>query len=253
MVHYLKLWDRILSSSIMDEELTTRWLWIVMLLRTDAEGLVYGTPSALARMANITVAEVTNALDALMAPDPNSTSQEEEGRRILPGPKPNEWFLVNYKFYRDLRSPEVVREQVRERVKRHRARNAGGNAVTHDVTPSSMYAVSVSVEKKEQKKEGRATRRPAVEEIAAYIKEKGYRGFTAQQWRDHYEANGWKVGKNPMRDWKAAVRTWAARERATTGTLSGGAQRRDRPCQHCGGPWPCPEHDPEIAGKGGKR
>ena len=25
---------------------------------------------------------------------------------------------------------------------------------------------------------------------------------------DHYTANGWRVGKNPMRDWKAAVRTW---------------------------------------------
>jgi hypothetical protein len=29
-----------------------------------------------------------------------------------------------------------------------------------------------------------------------------------QQWLDHYTANGWKVGRNPMRDWKAAVRTW---------------------------------------------
>jgi hypothetical protein len=25
---------------------------------------------------------------------------------------------------------------------------------------------------------------------------------------DHYTANGWKVGKNPMKDWKAAVRQW---------------------------------------------
>ena len=25
---------------------------------------------------------------------------------------------------------------------------------------------------------------------------------------NHYESNGWKVGKNPMKDWKAAVRTW---------------------------------------------
>ena len=25
---------------------------------------------------------------------------------------------------------------------------------------------------------------------------------------DFYDANGWKVGKKPMKDWKAAVRTW---------------------------------------------
>ena len=30
---------------------------------------------------------------------------------------------------------------------------------------------------------------------------------------DFYDANGWKVGKNPMKDWKAAVRTWPNRRR----------------------------------------
>jgi len=30
----------------------------------------------------------------------------------------------------------------------------------------------------------------------------------AIQFFDYYEANGWRVGKNPMKDWKAAVRTW---------------------------------------------
>ena len=30
----------------------------------------------------------------------------------------------------------------------------------------------------------------------------------AQKWFDYYSANGWKVGKNPMKDWKACVRTW---------------------------------------------
>jgi hypothetical protein len=30
----------------------------------------------------------------------------------------------------------------------------------------------------------------------------------SQRFVDYYESNGWKVGKNPMKDWKAAVRTW---------------------------------------------
>ena len=29
-----------------------------------------------------------------------------------------------------------------------------------------------------------------------------------QRFVDYYSANGWKVGKNPMKDWRAAVRTW---------------------------------------------
>ncbi|MBQ6670217.1 MAG: hypothetical protein IJM80_01140, partial [Firmicutes bacterium] len=31
---------------------------------------------------------------------------------------------------------------------------------------------------------------------------------------DYYDANGWKVGRNPMKDWKAAVRTWVRNEKS---------------------------------------
>ena len=34
------------------------------------------------------------------------------------------------------------------------------------------------------------------------------KGVDAQKWYDYYSANGWRVGKNPMKDWKAAIRTW---------------------------------------------
>ncbi len=33
----------------------------------------------------------------------------------------------------------------------------------------------------------------------------------AQRFVDFYTANGWRVGSNPMRDWKAALRTWERR------------------------------------------
>ena len=49
--------------------------------------------------------------------------------------------------------------------------------------------------------------KPTIEELAAYCKERGNK-VSPQTWLDHYESNGWKVGKNPMKDWKAAVRTW---------------------------------------------
>ena len=53
--------------------------------------------------------------------------------------------------------------------------------------------------------------KPTVEEIAAYCREGGY-GIDAQHFWDYYQGNGWKVGKNPMQDWKATVRSWARRE-----------------------------------------
>jgi hypothetical protein len=50
-------------------------------------------------------------------------------------------------------------------------------------------------------------KKPTIEEVRAYCQERGD-CVAAEKWYSHYEANGWKVGKNPMKDWKAAVRTW---------------------------------------------
>ena len=49
---------------------------------------------------------------------------------------------------------------------------------------------------------------PTLEEVEEYINEKGY-NIRASKFVDYYTSNGWKVGKNPMKDWKAAVRSWA--------------------------------------------
>ncbi len=48
---------------------------------------------------------------------------------------------------------------------------------------------------------------PTIEDVKAYCKERGNR-VDPERFIDYYTANGWKVGKNPMKDWKAAVRTW---------------------------------------------
>jgi hypothetical protein len=51
--------------------------------------------------------------------------------------------------------------------------------------------------------------KPSLPELTAYIGMLRAR-VNPHQFLDHYEANGWKIGgKAPMKDWKAAVRTWA--------------------------------------------
>jgi len=49
--------------------------------------------------------------------------------------------------------------------------------------------------------------KPTLDEVDAYCQEQGGK-VNPEKWFSHYEANGWKVGRNPMKDWKAAVRTW---------------------------------------------
>lgn len=61
---------------------------------------------------------------------------------------------------------------------------------------------------------------PSVEEVDAYITEQNYH-VDAQRFVDYYTSNGWKVGKNPMKDWKAAVRTWERKDGEDGKPISG--------------------------------
>lgn len=49
--------------------------------------------------------------------------------------------------------------------------------------------------------------KPSLADVQAYCAERR-NAVDAQKFVDYYESNGWRVGKNPMKDWRAAVRTW---------------------------------------------
>lgn len=49
--------------------------------------------------------------------------------------------------------------------------------------------------------------KPTLEEVQNYCKERN-NNIDAQYFIDYYESNGWKVGKNSMKDWRACIRTW---------------------------------------------
>ena len=53
---------------------------------------------------------------------------------------------------------------------------------------------------------------PTPEEVQAYCDERK-NGILGQQFCDFYSSKGWKVGSQPMKDWKAAVRTWEMRRK----------------------------------------
>lgn len=54
---------------------------------------------------------------------------------------------------------------------------------------------------------------PTVDDVNAYCRERGIE-IDAQRFVDFYASKGWRVGSSPMKDWKAAVRNWAARDRS---------------------------------------
>lgn len=56
---------------------------------------------------------------------------------------------------------------------------------------------------------------PSVEEVKAYCRSRG-NGISSEEFIDFYAAKGWMIGKNRMKDWKAAVRTWEQRRKNTS-------------------------------------
>lgn len=55
---------------------------------------------------------------------------------------------------------------------------------------------------------------PSIEEVQNYCTERR-NGIEAEAFVDYYTSTGWMIGKNKMRDWKAAIRTWERKQRAT--------------------------------------
>ncbi|WP_424651224.1 DUF6291 domain-containing protein [Capnocytophaga gingivalis] len=60
---------------------------------------------------------------------------------------------------------------------------------------------------------------PTPEEVQAYCDERK-NGILGQQFCDFYSSKGWKIGKEPMKDWKAAVRTWEMRRKDSTPSVA---------------------------------
>ena len=82
MAGYFPVFRKFLDSSIMDQTVEVRFLFLTLLLKADRQGFVEATPSALARAAALDIKHVTAALDILQAPDKASTTKDHDGRRI---------------------------------------------------------------------------------------------------------------------------------------------------------------------------
>lgn len=91
-----------------------------------------------------------------------------------------------------------------------------------------MSTHNIDINTKENKLEEKSARArftpPSVEEVAAYCQERGNK-VDPETFIDFYTAKGWKVGSQPMKDWKAAVRTWEKRRAGYSAPVYSG--RRD--------------------------
>ncbi len=139
MTGYVKIYGSILGSSIWAEAMPTRIVWITMLAMADEHGKVEASTSGLARFANVTLAECREALKALAAPDTDSRTPDNDGRRVEK--VDGGWLILNYLKYREMRSPK----QVAEAERKARWRENKEPRDMSPMSPSIRTAVAVDV------------------------------------------------------------------------------------------------------------
>lgn len=153
--------------------------------------------------------------------------------------------IAGWEEYQNIEGLDRIREQTRKRVAKYRENKKNLPGSDGNVTPALQVTDGNAIEEEREsdirnKKEDnmgdpadtpelkRSTRKafnpPTAEEVKAYCMERG-NSVDPDAFIDFYSAKGWMIGKNKMKDWKAAVRTWEQSDRRRD-VKNGGGNRK---------------------------
>lgn len=212
---YTKLFNSIITSTIWSEDDQTRIVWITMLAIADKNGEAQGSIPGLARIAGVPVEACRTAITKFLSPDIDSRTKDDEGRRIdvIDGG----WHLLNHGKYRDMASDADRAEKAAIRQARHREKVKRNVPTCHTivtdsnalVTPESHQIPQADTNTDTNTKEDTKTNpKGTVEDLKAYSVSLGLTEDDGEFLHSYFEGNGWMRGKSPIKDWKAAFRTW---------------------------------------------
>jgi hypothetical protein len=117
---YVKIFQSILDSTVWQEDLPTKVVWITLLAMKDRDGYIGASRPGLAKRAGVSLEECEAALEKFKRPDPYSRTKDFEGRRIEEAQ--GGWSVLNHHFYRNKLSDEDRREYKRVKQAEYRAR-----------------------------------------------------------------------------------------------------------------------------------
>ena len=169
-------------------------------------GFVPASGEGIIRRCGINFEAGITALYKLGAPDQFSRTPDYDGRRLV---RVDGGFIVlNFMKYRDRDYTGAERQKRwRERKKMGRVTPLHNNDVT-SVTQAEAEAEAEEYTKRERRPKFVA---PTIEEVKLQAAKIGMPEMEAEKFFNHYESNGWKVGKNPMRSWHSAISGWNLR------------------------------------------
>jgi len=222
---YTKLFSSIVTSTIWMEDDKTRIVWITMLAVADKNGEVQGSIPGLARIAGVSVEDCRAAISKFLAPDPDSRTKDDEGRRIeeIDGG----WVLLNYNKYRDMASKDEQREAEAKRKARYRERlkrNGLSQTVpdkSQDV-PENRHIAEAEAEYKDtlsaRARETALPGEPVLPTVQEVIEFAAMRGIPSDYARDYWakktEKHGW-IANGKLIVWQSELPRWHSKDRTT--------------------------------------
>ena len=188
------------SDAFLDMPLSTQALYFHLSMRADDEGFI-NNPKKIQKMIGASDDDVK----VLVAK--NFVIPFESGVVVI-----KHWKIHNYIRADRLQATPYSEEKAMLDVKENGAyTRCQSNVSQVSVTcPSNVSIDKISIDKNSIDNNGAKTKRfkpPTLDEVREYCKERK-NNVNPEQFVDFYTANGWKVGKNSMKDWKASVRTW---------------------------------------------
>ena len=184
------------SDAFLDMPQSTRLLYYDLVQEGDDEGFV-DNPKTIMRLTGATNDDMNILLSKkfVILPD------EQKGVVVI-----KHWFIHNY--IRKDRMTETNYKELKELLSFDE--NGSYTMATKCLPSDNQMSAQDKLSKDKLSKDNNNNKRfikPTVEQIQEYIDSR-HTNVDAERFFDYYESNGWKVGKNPMKDWKACVRTW---------------------------------------------
>ena len=114
------------------------------------------------------------------------------------------------KIYKFIDKSQTRSEEIRSMIEIYKTSVCPRQIETvRDIADRSRVEVEEDIDSRPKK-----FRIPTESEVQSYLATRSITYFTASQFIDFYTARGWLIGKNKMKDWRAAVRTWESRAKS---------------------------------------
>jgi hypothetical protein len=159
------------------------------------EGVCWPSLPTIAKKARLGTRQVNNILRRLLADKVISIEKEGGGRGIV----------NHYRLH--LGNDSLKLQTLNQNSLKCNSLKSPTETMRSSSRNPEMCVAAIRKNRQEPSVESSKSVRASLEDVQRYCRERENR-VDPQRFFDYYTSNGWKVGRNPMKDWKAAVRTW---------------------------------------------